>query len=64
MFSSSANIAKILAPTDFSEDSVNALRFAEEFARKFGAELILLHVAQPLAPVRFGELGSTPILAR
>ena len=56
-----ATIAKILAPTDFSEDSNNALVYAEDIARKFGAELILLHVAQALAPVSFGlEPGITP----
>jgi universal stress protein A len=55
------NIAKILAPTDFSEDSNNALGYAEDLARKFGAEIILLHVAQALAPVSFGlEPGITP----
>jgi nucleotide-binding universal stress UspA family protein len=55
------NIAKILAPTDFSEDSNHALTYAEELASKFGAELILLHVAQALAPVSFGlEPGITP----
>ena len=54
-------IAKILAPTDFSEDSANALQYAEEFARKFTAEIILIHVAQALAPVSFGlEPGITP----
>jgi nucleotide-binding universal stress UspA family protein len=45
------NIAKILAATDFSEDSELALSYAEDFARKFGAEIVLLHVDQPLAPV-------------
>src|SRR6185312_1154308 len=56
-----ATIAKILAPTDFSEDSNNAMVYAEDIARKFGAELILLHVAQALAPVSFGlEPGITP----
>ena len=42
---------KILAATDFSEDSTLALSYAEELARKFSAEIILLHVDQPLAPV-------------
>ncbi len=49
---------KILAATDFSEDSGLALGFAEELARKFGAEIIVLHVDQPLAPVMASpELG-------
>jgi nucleotide-binding universal stress UspA family protein len=34
----------ILAPTDFSEFSTHALRYACEFARRFGAQLHLLHV--------------------
>ena len=42
---------KIIAATDFSEDSERALQYAEEVARKFGAEIIVLHVDQPLAPV-------------
>lgn len=45
------NIAKILAATDFSEDSELALTYAEDLARKLGAEIVLLHVDQPLAPV-------------
>ncbi|MGH7815231.1 MAG: universal stress protein [Candidatus Binataceae bacterium] len=46
-----ATIAKIIAATDFSEDSKLALDYAEDLARKFSAEIILLHVDQPLAPV-------------
>jgi nucleotide-binding universal stress UspA family protein len=42
---------KILAATDFSEDSALALSFAEEMARRFSAEMIVLHVDQPLTPV-------------
>jgi universal stress protein A len=48
---------KILAPTDFSDDSSHALAFAEELARRFSAEIILLHVDQPLAPVMVSELS-------
>ncbi len=46
-----ATFSKILAATDFSDDSVRALKYAEELARKFGAEIVVLHVDQPLAPV-------------
>ncbi len=42
---------KILSATDFSEDSNIALGFAEEIARRFSAEMIVLHVDQPLPPV-------------
>ena len=48
---------KILAATDFSDDSNYALGFAEELAHKFGAELTVLHVDQPLAPVMVSELS-------
>ncbi len=58
MFPIVPNFAKILAATDFSEDSELALGYAEEFAKKFGAEIIVLHVDQPLAPVMMTpELG-------
>ena len=48
---------KILAATDFSDDSNYALGFAEELARRFGAEITVLHVDQPLAPVMVSELN-------
>jgi nucleotide-binding universal stress UspA family protein len=48
---------KILAPTDFSDDSNHALAFAEELARRFSAEIIVMHVDQPLAPVMISELS-------
>lgn len=37
---------KILVPTDFSKGSLHALGYACELAKKFGAELHLLHVMQ------------------
>lgn len=48
---------KILAPTDFSEDSNLALSYAVEMAQKFLAEVVVLHVDQPLAPVMISELN-------
>ncbi len=36
---------KICCPVDFSEESRAALRVAEDLARRFGAELTILHVA-------------------
>jgi nucleotide-binding universal stress UspA family protein len=52
------NFSKIVAATDFSEDSDLALGYAEEMARKFSSEMIILHVDQPLAPVMMTpELG-------
>ncbi len=37
-------IVRILFPTDFSHDAEHAFQYALTFARKFGAELHLLHV--------------------
>jgi nucleotide-binding universal stress UspA family protein len=53
-----ANFTKIVAATDFSEDSTLALTYAEEIARRFGSEMILLHVDQALPPVMVSpEIG-------
>jgi nucleotide-binding universal stress UspA family protein len=48
---------KILAPTDFSDDSKHALGYTIELAQKFSAEVIVMHVDQPLAPVMVGDLS-------
>jgi nucleotide-binding universal stress UspA family protein len=48
---------KILAPTDFSEDSKLALSYAVTLAQQFSSEIILVHVDQPLAPVMVSELN-------
>jgi nucleotide-binding universal stress UspA family protein len=37
-------LKKILYPTDFSESSLEALRYAVTFARDFKARLVLMHV--------------------
>lgn len=39
-------LRNILLPTDFSEPSLVATRYALEFARRFGAKLHLLHVIE------------------
>ena len=53
-----ANFTKIVSATDFSEDSTLAVGYAEEIARRFGAEIILLHVDQALPPVMVSpEIG-------
>jgi nucleotide-binding universal stress UspA family protein len=49
--------SKILAPTDFSDDSKLALTYAIELAQKFSAEIIVMHVDQPLSPVMVGDLS-------
>lgn len=38
------HLEQILVPTDFSEHSNHALRYAAGLARQFGAKLLLLHV--------------------
>lgn len=40
-------IRKILAPVDFSDPSSRALDYAAAIARQLGAEVILVHVAEP-----------------
>jgi universal stress protein A len=47
---------KILAPVDFSPASENGFQYALRCAEKFGAELTLLHVVQPLPSVRFAAI--------
>lgn len=45
---------KILVPTDFSESARYALPFAIDLAEKYGAEMHILHVVEPIAvPVDF-----------
>jgi len=41
------NVKKILAPIDFSEHSMNAMRSAMEMAKDVGAEVHLVHVIAP-----------------
>lgn len=57
------DLRRILVPTDFSKHSQNALRYAAEFAGKFGAELYLLHVVQDLALFVPDAVAVTPPLA-
>jgi len=46
-------LARILAPVDFSQRCRRAARDAASLARHFGAELVLLHAAAP-TPIAFG----------
>jgi len=39
-------IRKILAPTDFSDASKQAIAYAFAWAQQFGAKLVLLHVIE------------------
>jgi nucleotide-binding universal stress UspA family protein len=57
------DLHRILAPTDFSKHSQNALVYAAAFAEKFGAELYLLHVVQDLGVFIPEAVGMTPVVA-
>jgi nucleotide-binding universal stress UspA family protein len=50
-------IREILVPTDFSEHSDLALKYAIPFAERFGAAITLLYVIEP--PVAYPETGAT-----
>jgi nucleotide-binding universal stress UspA family protein len=55
----SIKINSILCPTDFSESSEYALKYAASFARRYGAVVYLLHVIEPLTPVPGIDMGPT-----
>ena len=55
-----AQLKRILVPLDFSSSSRRALRFAREWAARFGSEVFLLHVIEPMNT--FGVLGTEPIM--
>jgi nucleotide-binding universal stress UspA family protein len=42
-------LRRIVVPTDFSLPAQRALRYAIEFAKKFDAEILLVHVIEPPA---------------
>ena len=44
-------IQKILAPTDFSGQSLAGVRYAMNLRLKFGSSLVLLHVIEPTPPM-------------
>jgi nucleotide-binding universal stress UspA family protein len=51
---------KILVPIDFSECSINALKYATELAKLMKAEITILHAFN--IPVTHGEIGATSIV--
>lgn len=56
-----AQLQRLLVPLDFSLPSRRALRFAGEWAARFGSEVALLHVVAPVDPVlAFGTSPSAP----
>ena len=56
---------KILCPTDFSEPSYKALKAADELAKEFKSELIIVHVLTPvqLYPTAPGYAPGQPLAA-
>lgn len=54
------NVRTILVPTDFSSRTDNALTYALDLARQFGAEVHLLHVIGPLEGEAYSPLRYTP----
>lgn len=46
-------LEKILCPVDFSESSTRALQWSEYLAKKFGSEVIVLHVTQYYPSLEF-----------
>lgn len=55
------NLRRILVPTDFSDSSVPAVRYAAELADKFASDLVILHVVQDLALVLPDAVMPTPV---
>ena len=41
-------IERIMVPTDFSEHSLTALKYAIELTQEHGPEIVLVHVVEPL----------------
>ncbi len=54
------SLKKILVPQDFSDYSLHALRYAVTFAELFKAELVVLHIVEPIvypADFSFGQVS-------
>lgn len=54
-------VRRILAPTDFSSHSLPAVDLAAELAQHFSAELLLLHVINPIPAVMPTGAGQMPL---
>jgi nucleotide-binding universal stress UspA family protein len=53
-------ISRIVVPVDFSEYSKKAFRYAIDFSKTFGAEMILVYVVEPIiypADFSFGQVA-------
>ena len=63
-----AKIATVLVPTDFSAESLKALRYATALVKKFGAKLHVVHVSEidfavpgPASPGKARQLSDTEV---
>ena len=57
-------LKNVLVPVDFSEDSLNALDYAREFAKSFKAQITVLFVVEPIYYATPSELyGPTANMA-
>ena len=55
-------IRKILYATDLSENSVYAFYFAIDFAKKHNANIIILHVVEPISSQVYAYIGREQIV--
>jgi universal stress protein A len=55
------NTKTILFPTDFSEASQAAFRYAVDFAQQTKAKLLIVHVHEPTLPIIGGEIAYLPL---
>jgi len=53
-------LKKILVPTDFSEASNSAYRYALRFGQQFGAQLHVVHVSEPILSPQLAGLPPMP----
>jgi nucleotide-binding universal stress UspA family protein len=53
---------RILHPTDYSDNSMEALRLALDLAQQCNSQILLVHVVETLGPenVTFGEVAAQP----
>lgn len=56
-------ISKVLVPIDFSDYSINALKYAVDFTQHFEAEMILISVIEPMIYPADFSMGQVAIPA-
>jgi len=52
-------VRKVLCTTDFSDPSYHGVRTADEIARHFGAELIVVHITNPVPVPSIEEVSAS-----